>query len=175
MKKIHYKVIKTLVLVALVGGISGIVLADPPVDPAHPKKTHERSATTTTATTTTTTHVAQSATTTHVAPAAPAPRPEDHPRTVEARPDVHDNDRDHHFDNDRDDHHFDNDRDDHHFDHDRRDVHYEHDNRGWYDEDHHRHDFVVYRGHRGYWNYENGQPVFVSIDVPLPFSINIHL
>jgi hypothetical protein len=31
-------------------------------------------------------------------------------------------------------------------------AHYTHDNRGWYDENHHRHDYVTYHGHKGYWD-----------------------
>ena len=55
----------------------------------------------------------------------------------------------------------------------RRDNRYTHDNQGWYDEGHHRHDFITYRGQRGYWDYANGQQVFIQIGQPV--SIQIHI
>ncbi len=45
-------------------------------------------------------------------------------------------------------------------------VTYTHDDKGWYDENHTRHDYETNQGHRGYWNYENGQRVWISVDVP---------
>jgi hypothetical protein len=35
-------------------------------------------------------------------------------------------------------------------------AHYTHDKKGWYDENHHRHDFSNYQGHRGYWDKNSG-------------------
>jgi hypothetical protein len=35
-------------------------------------------------------------------------------------------------------------------------AHYTHDKKGWYDENHHRHDYVTYHGHRGYWDKNSG-------------------
>jgi hypothetical protein len=40
---------------------------------------------------------------------------------------------------------------------------YDHDDRGWYDNDHHRHPFVNYHNHRGYWDQRNGVRVFINI------------
>ena len=53
------------------------------------------------------------------------------------------------------------------------DTHYTHDNQGWYDGDHHRHDFITYRGERGYWDYANGQAVFISIGSSAVIQIHI--
>jgi len=46
-----------------------------------------------------------------------------------------------------------------------KDVTYTHDSKGWYDENHTRHDFVVYKGHHGYWNYAHGQRVWVTVNL----------
>ncbi len=44
-----------------------------------------------------------------------------------------------------------------------RSLAYDHDDRGWYDNDHHRHPFVNYHHHRGYWDQRNGVRVFINI------------
>ncbi len=43
-------------------------------------------------------------------------------------------------------------------------AHYQHDDHGWYDEHNHRHDFITYNNHRGYWDHnDKGVKVFIRI------------
>jgi len=53
-----------------------------------------------------------------------------------------------------------------------KDVTYTHDDQGWYDENHTRHDFETVGGHRGYYNYANGQRVWFSIDSAPVISVH---
>ncbi len=39
-----------------------------------------------------------------------------------------------------------------------------HDDKHWYDKDGHRHTFVKYHGHRGYWDTDHGVKLFINID-----------
>ena len=44
-------------------------------------------------------------------------------------------------------------------------AHYTHDKKGWYDENHHRHDFVTHNGHQGYWDKNNNSGVWAFIKI----------
>jgi hypothetical protein len=46
-----------------------------------------------------------------------------------------------------------------------RDVTYSHDSKGWIDENHHHHDFLMNKGHRGYYNYSHGKQVWVDVNL----------
>jgi hypothetical protein len=39
-----------------------------------------------------------------------------------------------------------------------------HDDKHWYDKDGHRHSFVKYHGHHGYWDTDHGVKLFINID-----------
>jgi hypothetical protein len=41
---------------------------------------------------------------------------------------------------------------------------YDHDDRGWYDANHHRHPFILYHHHHGYWDQRNGVRLFINVD-----------
>lgn len=43
-------------------------------------------------------------------------------------------------------------------------AHYTHDQKGWYDENHHRHDYVTHNGHKGYWD-KNGKGIWAFIRI----------